>query len=96
MKQRHDENTRPRCCRDGAHLVGVDTHMRAISQIELPQLDQDGASGFGAGRVARLGRIADVAAGGKIAVLIGLKTPSITRNSSPPVWTWDEKWLPGA
>lgn len=44
--------------------------MRSIREIELPEFHEDRAAGLGAGLVARLRRIADIAAGRKVAVLV--------------------------
>ncbi len=95
MEQRHDLDTWTSCVGDECHLVGIDPHLRAVRQIELPELDEDGAAGRRPRRVARPRRIADIAPGREVAGLV-LKDPIRTRNSSPPVCTCGEKWLSGA
>ena len=48
------------------HFAGVDADMRAVREVELPELHKERAAGGRSGRVPELGRIADVAACGKV------------------------------
>ena len=49
---------------------GFDTHRRPVVRVELPELDEDRAAGLGAGCVAAGRRIADIGAGGIVAMLV--------------------------
>src|SRR5262249_7562124 len=70
MKQWHDLHARALAIRNECHLVGVDAHVRAVGQIELPELYKYRTAEFRAGRVLRIRRIADVTACRDVAVLI--------------------------
>jgi hypothetical protein len=69
-EQRNDIHARALAIWNERHLVGVDAYVRAVGQIELPELYKNRKAEFRAGRVLRFRRIADVTARREVAVLI--------------------------
>src|SRR5215831_15089174 len=51
-------------------LGGFDTHWRPVIRVELPKLDEDRTTGFGAGRVAAGRRVANISTRRVVAALV--------------------------
>ena len=54
----------------GRRCSVIEPHLRAVLRVELPELDEDRATGRRARRVPRLRRVANVGAGREIALLV--------------------------
>src|SRR5690242_8085887 len=70
MKQRQNLDSRLAGIRYESHLVRIDAHVRAVGEIELPELDEDRAAGRRPGGMRRARRIADITPCREVSVLV--------------------------